>query len=48
MGNNRDSAYRTEVALHLDMSEQRVRTLIRHGTLPNKGSIEDYPFAYIR
>jgi len=44
----RNGAYRTEVALHLDMSEQRVRTLICNGTLPNKGSIDQYRFAYIR
>src|SRR5215208_1553967 len=45
---NKSEATRTAVARHLDLSVQRVRTLIRNGVLPMKGTLDEYRIAYIR
>jgi len=45
---NRDNALREEISAHLDLSVQRIRSLIRQDVLPKSGSLDEYRLAYIR
>jgi phage terminase Nu1 subunit (DNA packaging protein) len=45
---NRDSALREEISAHLDLSVQRIRSLIRQDVLSKSGSLDEYRIAYIR
>ena len=48
MAVNRDGALRADISAHLDISEQRIRALIRQDVLPKSGSLDEYRLAYIR
>jgi hypothetical protein len=37
-----------DIAAHLDLSRQRLRTLIRNAVLPSRGTVDEYRIAYIR
>src|SRR5215212_8444068 len=48
MAINKDGALRADISAHLDISEQRIRALIRQDVLPKSGSLDEYRLAYIR
>src|SRR5215212_6207248 len=48
MAINKDGALRADISAHLDISEQRIRALIRQDVLPKSGSLDECRVAYIR
>jgi phage terminase Nu1 subunit (DNA packaging protein) len=44
----KDSAKMADIAAHLDLSRQRLRTLIRNAVLPSRGTVDEYRIVYIR
>src|SRR5215210_4261778 len=48
MVQNKDGATRAAISAHLDLSQQRIRELVRLDVLPKAGSLDEYRLAYIR